>query len=147
LPWPQPPQHILISGFIFLRALGAGLPVAFAGQALSTVLSLGAVWRLWSRPVGQEARAARLAATICLAMLATPFSYVYDLPGAAYAVAGYTLAVAGRPLLPIALFWLITSLYLFISIAALPVGAPMFLALLVLFWRDAAGPGQGAHAG
>ncbi len=132
--WPKPFQGVMVSWFMMLRSMGAGLPLAYALQGLATVAAAVAAWRLWSRPVGP----ARLAATLGLAVLATPYAYVYDLPALALALAGFSAAMGWNFLLPLGIFVAATSLYIILSMLGFAVGAVVMLLLVVMLWPKAA---------
>ncbi|MBU6449089.1 MAG: DUF2029 domain-containing protein [Rhodospirillales bacterium] len=119
-PWPQRDQHIMVTPYIFLHSLGVGFVWANIAQSAVTILVALITWHLWRGP----RRNARLPATLCLAALATPFACLYDLSALAMA-----LAVEGG--VAFFWFWIFSSLYLFISVAFVSVGA---LCLAGLLW-------------
>ena len=102
-------QRLLVTPFAMSRFLGFGLTLSFAFQAFFTVSAVVFAWRLWRRPsVDPELR---MAITVCLGAIATPYGYAYDMVGVAIAVA--ILAARSfrnplsfeRPLLAIAWLW------------------------------------------
>ncbi|HUW80110.1 MAG TPA: glycosyltransferase family 87 protein, partial [Acidocella sp.] len=84
------------------RSFGASLGAAYATQGLVSVLAALAVWRLWQSPVADPAR--RLAMTVFLTLLASPYGFTDDL--AIYSVLLPTLAVRGAPWRNALLAWL-----------------------------------------
>lgn len=89
-------QRLLVTPFALMRFLGFGLTPSFAFQAMFSVSAAVLTWRLWRRPgVDPELRAA---VTVCLAMLATPYGYAYDMVGVAIAVAILASRAVARPL-------------------------------------------------
>ncbi len=134
-PWPQPFQGIMVSVFIMLRSMGAGLHLAYGLQALASMAAAVAVWRLWSRPSGGEAAGPRrLGATLGLVVLATPYAYVYDMPAIGMALAGFAAALHWRELAPLAIFTLFTGFYIFLSMLGFAMGAAGVLLLVVMLW-------------
>jgi len=128
--WPKPFQGVMVSCFILLRSMGAGLKLAYTLQGFATVAAVVAAWRLWSRPEGP----ARLAVTLCLVVLATPYAYVYDLPALGMALAGYSAAMRWMSPLPLGVFTLFTSLYILLSMLGFAVGPLVLLLLMVMLW-------------
>lgn len=123
-PWPQRDQHIMVTPYIFLHSLGIKFGMASAAQFAVTLLAAVAVWRLWRGP----ATASRLAETLCLAALATPFACLYDLSALAV-----VLAVEGGTAL--AWFWIFSGLYFFVSVFSISPGALCLALLLWILWR------------
>jgi hypothetical protein len=92
LPFPDHPPPIIsssefygISVFWMLRSFGAGVQFSMILQALVSAAAAVLCWRIWRRDEAEPY--ARLAATLCLGLLATPYGYLYDLCGAALAFA------------------------------------------------------------
>jgi hypothetical protein len=140
LPWPQPFQNIMITPFIMLRSLGASLALANITQAMVTLCAAVAAWVLWSRPQAGALPFARVAVTLCLGALATPFGYLYDLPSLGLAVFACAAAARWERLLPLAVFMLFTAFYIILSVKFFVAGPLLLAALVVLLWRDAAMP-------
>lgn len=126
--WLTKFQIMMVTPFIMARSLHIGLGVAGIIQGLVTLGAICAIWWLWRR----EARSPwpRLAASICLAALATPYGYVHDLPALGFAVAAYASFQPRRGLPALALLYGFTSVYAVISICFMSTGA-LFLALLL----------------
>jgi hypothetical protein len=130
-PWPHPVWTIMVSVFFTLRSLGAGLPLAYASQSAATLAAMVAAWRLWRTP--SPAPLARLAATLCLAALATPYVLTYDLTALGLILAGTALQTNWRTLPQLAAFWFSTGFYVFFSVFC-SVGGPLLALLLVALW-------------
>ncbi len=74
-----------VSVFWMLRSLGAGLPAATAVQLLVAVAALLGIGWLWRGAARDPA--ARLLATLCLALLASPYAFSDDMAGLSVALA------------------------------------------------------------
>lgn len=135
-PWPQNYQHILVSPFILVRAWGGDMHAAYTVQILSSLAAAVAAWRLWSAP---RPHPARLALTLCLAALITPYSYLYDLPALSLALVALAAQTGWRRLGVLAWFWSFTSLYIFVATFFVPLGAPCVALMLPALWRRSAG--------
>ncbi len=131
-PWPAAFEYTMITVFMLCSSLGASAHVAAAFQALAFICAALVCWRLW-RP-GGSGGLNRIAATLCLVMLATPYAYIYDLPALAFVLAEYTARQRPGGLAVMALFWFFTGAYpLFSTFWFLP-GA-IFIALILLMLR------------
>jgi Glycosyltransferase family 87 len=131
-PWPQPFQGIMISFFITLRSLGANLPLAYAGQILASLGTAFAAWTLWSS--GTKLRSqTRLLLTLCLVPLATPYAFIYDIPGIAFALTALAEASNWQIRLAAA-FAVLTSFYLLISMVSYETGGALLLILTAYIW-------------
>jgi hypothetical protein len=130
-PWPQLYQYPGITMFLMLRSLGLALPQAYAGQAVSSLASGFTCWWLWRRTSPIPAQS-RIAATLCLAVLATPYAYTYDLTALGVALAAQAAASDWRKLLPLALFWAFTSLCVIFSVTLFLIGALVMAAIAAL---------------
>ncbi len=93
-----------VSVFWMLRSFGAGLPAAYAGQAAAAVIAAALVWRLWR--AGAAAPMERMALTVFLSLLATPYSYTDDMVAWSVALAALAQRRGWRIDLLDALFWL-----------------------------------------
>jgi alpha-1,2-mannosyltransferase len=69
-------QQFGVSVFWMLRSFGLGLPVAYAVQIVSAFSAASLSWRLW-RTEGDAMR--RVALTVCLSLLVTPYGFTYDM--------------------------------------------------------------------
>jgi hypothetical protein len=123
-------QYMMVSPFIMLRSLHADLAMAYVGQALMTGSAALCAWLLW-RPSHTSDGFLRLVATLCLAMLATPYAYVYDLPCIAMALSLCAARSRWRDMAPLAIFWLLTANYILISTTVFSAGALLLLVLLI----------------
>lgn len=132
--WPQGYQYTMVTMFMMLRSLGVSVGLAGLAQFITSLCAAGACWHLW-RSCANTSRTFRLAATLCLAFLATPYAYLYDLPALSTALAGYTAMTHWRRLVPIAILSLSASLYVFFALAWFLPGALITLTLLLLLWR------------
>jgi hypothetical protein len=100
--------HKIQSVFAWIRLWGGSVALAYAGQALASLLVAVALIRLWRSPAPFGIKGAAL----CLgALLATPYSLDYDLMVLAPAIALLAVEARARPLpyqaaLP-ALLWLV----------------------------------------
>jgi hypothetical protein len=112
--WPQPFQVTMVTLFMMCRSLGAGLRLSDFIQVIASLVAAIGAWWLWARGARID-RWVRLAATLILVVLATPYAYIYDLPALALALTA--CAASRRPggLMALALFWAFTSLYGFFS--------------------------------
>jgi hypothetical protein len=131
--WPQPYQLTMVTVFMMLRSLGAGFPLAYAVQGLATAAAAAAAWWLW-RGNHKIDPPARLAATFCLVAIATPYAYIYDLPGLGIVLAGYAAHSRWERLIPLTLFCVFTSLYVVLSAFWFLTGALFLAAILVSLW-------------
>jgi hypothetical protein len=131
--WPQVYQFMMVTVFMTCRSLHASMTLAAGIQCAASLAAVGAAWWLW-RPWRRVDRITRLAATLCLVVLATPYAYIYDLPALTAAIAAY--AVTRRPagLAAITLFWAATGFYCLISVFSFLTGALFLAATLLLVW-------------
>lgn len=137
LTQPHPPGvERGVSIFWMLRSLGAGLPASYAVQGLSTLASVGLTWLVWRRP--HICSLDRMALTVFLTLLATPYGYVDDMVAYSVALAALAQARGWRIGLLDALFWLWPALCPFVFAATGMVCTPLIVALaLARTWRDA----------
>jgi hypothetical protein len=131
--WPQVYQMMMVTVYMTCRSLHAGIGLASAVQAVASLAAICAAWWLW-QPGRRVDHLARLAATLCLVMLATPYAYVYDLPALCAATAA--CAMTGRPggLAAMTLLWVATAIYCLVSVFAFLIGAFVFAGVLALVW-------------
>lgn len=141
VPWPNAIQGIMISPFIAMRAFGFGLDVAMAIQLAVSVACAGLAWYFWQPGGPQGAR--RIALTLTLIYLATPYAYIYDLAALAAALA----ALEGRQgMLLYAFFSLVGALYIPLSMISFPLGAFFLLLLLAHLFPRATAPSASPHS-
>ncbi|MDR3505822.1 MAG: glycosyltransferase family 87 protein [Acidocella sp.] len=125
-------QYTMVTVFMLCRSLGASLHVAGVVQAfVSAAAALGAWW-LWS-PGKAIGAAEKVAATLFLTVLATPYAYIYDLSALAFAL--LILAKERRQVWPaIALFWSFSGIYAVLSTFFFLSGALFIGAVLIAIW-------------
>lgn len=93
-----------VSVFWMLRILGANIDVSLFFQFISFLVSVGLVWYIWQRP--DVSKTDRLALTVFLSLMSTPYGYTHDMVG--YSIVLACLAERRRwriDLLDV-LFWL-----------------------------------------
>ena len=78
-------QRLMVSPFMAARSYGLGLTASYALQFAVTLAAIVTAWRLWRRPTA--AVNLRTAITVCLAIIASPYVYIYDTVCIAIAVA------------------------------------------------------------
>ncbi len=124
------------SVFLFARSLGAGLPTAYAVQAIIAVPAIAMAWLMWRRPTREPLL--RAAATGVLTVLVTPYGYVYEL--LCLPLAGLLLAMRTQwrsvpAMLVLMLSWLWPPVSIVITVTFLPL-TPFVAALVAWFcWR------------
>ncbi len=132
-------QRIMVTVFAAARSLGLGLATSEALQAAVGLLAAVCVWRLWSRPSTDVG--ARMAATVCCSLLATPYAYNYDvicLAASVVLLAASTRSLAGAAVL--ALAWLWPGLTVWASLSGLQWFSPALLAAVaIMAYRRASG--------
>jgi hypothetical protein len=125
-------QYTMVTVFMLFRSLGASLLVAGGVQAFVSAATAFGAWWLWSPGKGIDATE-KIAATLFLAVLATPYAYIYDLPALAFAL--LILAKERRQVWPVtALFWSFTGIYAVLSTFFFLSGALFTGAILVAIW-------------
>jgi hypothetical protein len=130
-PWPSRFQIEMISPLVLFRSLHAGLALAAILQAIVSLAGAYACWRLWqSRLTSMQ----RLAPTLCLAALVTPYGYIYDLPALAMALAALALRRPERGLVPFTALQACTGIYAVLSVYLFSAGAICLAAILYLLW-------------
>jgi hypothetical protein len=82
-PFGPTDQMMGTSVFWMARSFGATLPIAYAVQFFSSAASVLCTWILWRR--NDIDREHRIAVTICLCLLASPYGYTNDM--VAYSIA------------------------------------------------------------
>ena len=130
-PWPSEFQLEMITPLVFFRSLHADLTLALILQCATSLAAAFACWHLWRRSVKMIER---LAPTLCLVALATPYGYIYDLPALGVALAALAVHAPRRGLLAFTVFMGFTSLYAIISVFLFSTGAVFLLAILCLTW-------------
>jgi len=121
--------------FFMARGFGASTLGAWIAQGAVSLPCLWCLWRLWARP--EAAPVPRLALTLCLSALSTPYFYLYDMVGLATAMAMmfFRAPDAHKPLY--GLVWLFTGYSGTLAHLTGHVFMPVAAALgAVLAWRD-----------
>lgn len=130
-------QMSMSTPFMAARAAGAGLAEAYAMQGLATAVAAYAAWRAWSAPHADPV--ARMALTVALALLATPYAFSYDMVAAAAATAA--LALSGRRMesgeaVALAACWAWPGLAMWLGMVGLPTFGPLaLLGLAAVAWN------------
>ena len=104
LPFDQSPPGAYTM-FTMARSLHASLTTAWILQACATIFAIVWIWRLWRDP--EPDPISRMALTVCLATLLTPYGFQYDLVAFSIAMAAMLPRVvdAAKPIL--GLCWLL----------------------------------------
>ena len=128
------------SVFAWARMWGAPVPLAYALQGAATVALAAALARLWRGTAPYPLKAAAL----CLAaILATPYSFDYDMMVLAPAIAWLAVDGLKRGFAPwektaLAALWLVPLVARSIAhLSLVPLGVPVMLAAFVLVLRRA----------
>jgi hypothetical protein len=127
--WPEVYQYSMVTIFMTARSLGISL---FASDMVQIICSTGAVltcWYIWRQT--RTDRLVRLMITLCLVVIATPYAYLYDITAIAVALCAYARRPYVTAWLPLALFWVCTCLYGFISMWSFLTGGLVLLAILI----------------
>jgi hypothetical protein len=84
---PYPGLYVMHTATMFalVRAAGFSLGWAYIVQVLAALVAIVAAWNLWRMPDVKPTM--RMAMTVLLAMLTTPYAYTYDMVGVAVATA------------------------------------------------------------
>jgi alpha-1,2-mannosyltransferase len=131
-------QFMMATPFILARWSGAGLPECYAFQAVATGVAAFVAWRVWRIPHADPLM--RMASTVCLTVLATPYAFTYDM--IAIAVAAAVIAQAGwrdgflpGELCLTVLVWLWPGCAIFLGVAGLPpCGSILIAGLATCAW-------------
>jgi len=102
-PFASSPGRAGASAFWMARSLGASLSTAYGLQAVAALVGAWCAWQLWRRD--DVPRNTRIAITLCLALLPSPYGYTDDMVG--YSIACVLLMRGGAPVtnLLLALLW------------------------------------------
>ncbi len=95
------------SVFALVRLLGGGIALAYAAQAVSALMAVIVLWRIWRGGVAPQIKGAALCVA---ALLVTPYSMDYDLMALAPAIAllaahGQARGFASWEILMLVLLW------------------------------------------
>ncbi len=133
-----PAGQMVRGGFTLLmmaRHFGASVAWSWAFQLTSSVCGLALIYRVWRRPDADAVR--RMAVTVSLAVLVTPYGFIYDLTGFSVAMAAMFLRASPLARPAFAVLWLAggytLSLENMLGIIIMPAAA---LAAALLVWRD-----------
>jgi hypothetical protein len=132
-------QMNIVTPFIAARFFGVGLAAAYALQALCAIVAGALAWRIWRLPAANPLL--RMAATVALGMLMTPYALTYDMIAVAAGIACIAAAPGGRPagvleMAALSLAWLWPGLALPLGIVgAPPVGAVLLAGVAWVGWR------------
>jgi hypothetical protein len=135
-----------VSVFWMARSLGGGLALSYVLQGGAALVAAVLTWQVWRRPVPVLDR---MALTVFLSLLATPYGYTDDMVGWSVALAALAERRGWRIGLLDALFWLWPALCPIVTGATGILFTPVIVALAVLrTWSDLPGraavlPGSG----
>lgn len=127
-------QNNAITTFSLARSLGAEVNTSYLIQSASTVASVIVTWKLWQQR--EVAEPVRIAITVALTFLSTPYAWAYDLVSLC---AGIVMLVAYsgwkiNAVLYIA--WVFPGISLFLTEATnYPVGPILFIAMILVCWN------------
>jgi hypothetical protein len=127
-----------VSVFWMARSLGGGLAISYALQAVAALAASVLAWRIWRRPVPVLDR---MALTVFLSLLATPYGYTDDMVGWSVALAALAERRGWRISLLDALFWLWPALCPIVTNKTGILFTPIIVALAVLRTWHRAGLG------
>jgi hypothetical protein len=124
-----------VTVFFMARSYHASLPEAWFCQAVSSFLGYLLLWRLWREPGADPGL--RMVVTICLTILITPYSYLYDLVGYSVAMAVMFMRVTDWRRAVFGLLWVFSgycgTLAVHTGHITLPVAAALAAALT---WQE-----------
>jgi hypothetical protein len=126
-----------ITVFFMARSLHAGTSVAWLLQAISSAVAAMLIWHKWRLPAPDPAR--RMAITLCLWILLTPYGYLYDLVGYSVGMAAMFASAGEREKPVFGALWLLGGYTLTVTnltgFVLMPVAA---IAGVCLLWRPRA---------
>ncbi len=124
-----------ITVFYLVRSLHGSVEMAWTAQSISSIASLLLIWRLWHRDRPGDP-AARMAATVCLSVLASPHGFAYDLVAFSIGMAMMFERRSGWPQLAFGLLWLFGGYTVtFMNITQIAIMPLMAAAGTGLVWR------------
>ena len=154
-PWHAGFQNNAVTVFLSVRALGAPLALSYSLQFGVAVICLALSWKAWARTTADPA--IRVSFVSCMAILATPYGYSYDMIPFAFAIACLVRRTGWTPVLILA--WIYPGLTSYLTRIGLPLSPLVVLAVAALAWtclggehEEIAGSGAkladgvGAHA-
>ncbi|MCB5944911.1 glycosyltransferase family 87 protein [Acidocella sp. KAb 2-4] len=131
--------------FYMARSFGAGVRMASALQAISSLCASLALWQLWRVPGRPEIP--RMAVTLALTVLLVPYGYLYDLVGFSVGMAALCLTASPSRQPLYAMLWLFAghsatvaglTQHIFMPVAAV-LGA-------IIGWQELTAPHTPPHA-
>lgn len=137
-PWPSGYQVNAVTVFLSVRALGASVPFAYAAQAAAALACAALVWRAWRR--GDADPHARMALTVALTLLASPYGYSYDMLALTAGVAALMALGQWRVTALEALVWLWPGLTHFVTQNYFPISPLVTAAAAWLAWQRLRAP-------
>jgi hypothetical protein len=132
--------HKIQSVFAWSRMWGAPIPLAYALQGITIVAIAGSLALLWRSAASYPLKASALCVA---AILATPYSFDYDMMVLAPAIAFFVADGLERGFNPwektaLAALWLVPLLARSVAqLSLIPLGVPAMLAVFVLIFRRA----------
>jgi hypothetical protein len=137
-PWPSGYQVNAVTVFLSVRALGASVPFAYVAQAAAALACAALAWRIWRRDAADPH--ARMALTVALTLLASPYGYSYDMLALAAGVAALMALGQWRVTALEALVWLWPGLTHFVTQNYFPVSPLVTAAAAWLAWQRLRAP-------
>jgi hypothetical protein len=123
-----------VSIFWMLRSLQASLAIAYAGQAVAALIAAALIFSIW-RP-DYLPQIDRMALTVFLSLLATPYGYTDDMVGYSIALAALAERRGWRIDILDALFWLWPMLCPVVSVQTGILFTPVIVTLAIIrTWR------------
>ncbi len=136
-PLPQPNINTGVSVFWMARTIGSGLPAAYAVQDAAALGAVVLVYRAWRMPRADPF--ARMAATVCLSLIITPYGYTSDMVAYSIAVAAIVAGNGWRLRLIDGLLWLWPAICSIVTIKTGLLLTPIIVAIAAaLAWRQMA---------
>lgn len=132
-PWPSGFQVNSITVFLTARALGAPVALAYAVQGMAALACMVFTWRAWRKP-GADPQA-RMALTMALTLLASPYGYSYDMLGFTAGIAALLARDQWRVSAVAALAWMWPGMTHFMTQNFFPVSPAIVAAAAWLAWR------------
>ena len=135
-PFPTSYQANGITVFLAARAAGASTTVAYMAQAAAAIFAGLATWRLWRGSCPDPLL--RVAMTACLALLATPYGYSYDMVVFTFACAVLFDRADWKLRPALAICWLWPSLTPFVTASVFPISPAVIVLALAVAWAQLA---------
>ncbi|MDD5036938.1 MAG: glycosyltransferase family 87 protein [Methylococcaceae bacterium] len=133
-PWFQGYQVNAITVFMLARAFGAGVIVSYAIQWTAAAAAVVLVWRAWR--CSDVDLSMRVALTIGLTFLTTPYAWTYDLVSLGAAIALVAARRGWKHDIVLLLAWVFPGFAQVVTRALhLPLGSLVIMATLWAIWR------------